>query len=110
TSTANGNVTIDLGVLVQQLGPTLGLPDAALSKLPPSTGVITIMRSDQLSLAQNGVRAVKVASSWLVILVLALFAAAIYLAAGSRREALRSVGWSFVFVGLLVLVVRRVAG
>ena len=110
TSTANGDVTIDLGVLVQQLGPSLGLPDAALSRLPPSTGVITVMRSDQLGLAQNGVRAVKIVSTWLVVLVFALFAAAIYLAAGSRRETLRTVGWAFVFVGLLVLVVRRVAG
>jgi hypothetical protein len=110
TSTANGDVTIDLGVLVQQLGPSLGLPDAALSRLPPSTGVITIMRSDQLGLVQNGVRAVKIVSTWLVVLVFALFAAAIYLAAGSRRETLRTVGWAFVFVGLLVLVVRRVAG
>src|SRR4051794_35884487 len=110
TSTANGDVTIDLGVLVQQLGPSLGLPDAALSRLPPSTGVITIMRSDQLGLAQTGVRAVKIVSTWLVVLVFALFAAAIYLAAGSRRETLRSVGWAFVFVGLLVLVVRRVVG
>jgi hypothetical protein len=110
TSTSNGNVTIDLGVLVQQLGPSLGLPASALARVPPQTGVITVMRSDQLSLAQNGFRGVKIVSSWLVILVLALFGAAIYLARGARREALRSVGWSFVFVGLLVLVVRRVAG
>src|SRR6188472_4340888 len=110
TSTANGNVTIDLGVLVQQLGPSLGLPDSALSRLPPSTGVITVMRSDQLDLAQTGVRAVKIVSSWILALVLLIYAAAIYLAVGARREALRSVGWSFVFVGLLVLIVRRVAG
>jgi hypothetical protein len=110
TSTANGEVTVDLGVLVQQLGPSLGLPDAALSRLPASTGVITIMRSDQIGLAQTGVRAVKIVSSWVLALVLLLYAAAIYLAAGARRTALRSVGWSFVFAGLLVLIVRRVAG
>src|SRR3954463_9453288 len=109
-STANGNVTIDLGALVQQIGPTLGLPAAALAQVPSQTGVITVMRSDQLGAAQNGVKAVKVVSSWLVLLVLALFGAAIYIAAGARRETLRSVGWAFVFVGLLVLVVRRVGG
>src|SRR5205085_2053506 len=80
TSSSNGNVTIDLGVLVQQLGPSLGLPASALDRVPPQTGVITVMRSDQLSLAQNGFRGVKIVSSWLVILVLALFGAAIYLA------------------------------
>jgi hypothetical protein len=110
TSTSNGNVTIDLGALVKQIGPSLGLPAAALSRLPAQTGVITVMRSDQLAAVQNGVKAVKIVSTWLVVLVLALFAAAIYIAAGARRETLRSVGWAFVFVGLLVLAIRRLAG
>ena len=110
TSTANGNVTLDLGALVQQIGPSLGLPAAALDRVPPNTGVITVMRSDQLGLVQNGVKAVRIVSTWFVVLILALFAAAIYLAAGARRETLRTVGWAFVFVGLLVLAVRRFAG
>jgi hypothetical protein len=110
TSTSNGNVTIDLGVLVQQIGPSLGLPAAALSRLPPQTGVITVMRSDQLAAVQNGVKAVKIVSTWFVVLVLALYAAAIYIAVGARRVTLRNIGWAFVFVGLLVLVVRRLAG
>jgi uncharacterized SAM-binding protein YcdF (DUF218 family) len=109
-TTANGDVTIDLGALVQRIGPSLGLPRAALSRLPPETGVITVMRSDQLAAVQNGVRGIRIVSTWLVVLVLALFGAAIYIAAGARREALRSVGWAFVFVGLLVLAVRRLAG
>ena len=110
TSTANGNVTLDLGALVQQIGPSLGLPASALDRVPPDTGVITVMRSDQLGLVQNGVKAVRIVSTWFVVLILALFAAAIYLAAGARRETLRTIGWSFVFVGLLVLAVRRLAG
>jgi hypothetical protein len=109
-STANGNVTIDLGALVQQIGPSLGLPAAALSRLPPQTGVITVMRSDELALAQNAVRGIKIVSTWLVVLVLAMFGTAIYLAAGARRETLRTVGWAFVFVGLVVLAVRRLGG
>lgn len=110
TGTTNGSVTIDLGALVQSIGPSLGLPASALSKLPPQTGVIEVMRSDQLAAAQNGIRAIKIVSTWLVLLVLVMFAAAIYIARGARRETLRNVGWAFVFVGLLVLVVRRVAG
>ena len=92
TSTANGNVTLDLGALVQQIGPSLGLPAAALDRVPPNTGVITVMRSDQLGLVQNGAKAVRIVSTWFVVLILALFAAAIYLAAGARRETLRTVG------------------
>ena len=66
-------VTVDLSALVKELGTQLGLPAAALDKLPPDTGVITVMRSDQLSAAQTGVRAIKILSVWLLVLVLVLF-------------------------------------
>jgi hypothetical protein len=68
------------------------------------------MRSDQLSAAQTAVQGVRVLSSALLVLVLVLFALAIYLARGERRETLRNVGFAFLLVGLTVLVVRRVAG
>jgi len=109
-ATGNGVVTLDLSQMTKQLGESLGLPAAALARLPANAGKITIMRSDQLSAAQKGVRAIKVLSVWLVILVLALFAFAIYLARGLRRETLRNIGWAFVIIGVLDLVVRRVVG
>jgi len=109
-STGNGVVTVDLSALVKQLGAQLGLPAAALDKLPANAGVITVMKSDQLSAAQTGVRILKAATVWLVILVLFLYGLAIYLARGKRREALRNIGWAFVVVGLLVLLVRRTGG
>jgi hypothetical protein len=108
--TGNGVVTVDLSALVKELGVQLGLPSAALDKIPPGTGVITVMKSDQLSAAQKGVRAIKVLSVWLIVLVLVLYGLAIYLAHGHRRSTLRNIGWAFVLVGLLVLVVYRVTG
>ena len=109
-STGNGDVTLDLGAVVKQLGADLGLPASALDRLPPDAGVITVMRSDQLSAAQAAVQAVRVLSALLLVLVLALYALAIYLARGARRETLRNIGWALVLVGLIVLVVRRVGG
>jgi len=109
-STGNGAVTVNLGELVAELGAQLGLPGKALAKLPPSTGVITVMRSDQLSAAQTGVRLIHVLSVWLLVLVLALYGVAIYLARGGRRETLRNIGWAFILVGLVTLVVRRAVG
>jgi hypothetical protein len=109
-STGNGVVTLDLRQLVRQLGGDLGLPADALAKLPADTGIITVMRSSQLSLAQTAVRAIRVLSVWLLVLVLGLYALAIYLARGIRRQTLRNVGWAFVLVGLIVLVIRRIAG
>ena len=109
-STGNGVVSLNLGELVTQLGGDLGLPDAALAKIPADAGEITLMRSDQLGLAQKGVQAIRVLSVWLLVLVLALFALAVYLARGHRRETLRAIGWAFVFVGILVLAARRIVG
>jgi hypothetical protein len=109
-STGSGVVTLDLSELVSELGIELGLPEAALERLPPDAGVITLLESDQLSAAQTGVRAIHVASAWLAVLVLGMFALAVYLGRGTRRETLRNIGWAFVFVGMLVLVVRRLGG
>jgi hypothetical protein len=108
--TGNGTVTLDLHELLAELGITLGLPQAALDKLPPNAGMVTIMNSDQLGLAQTGVQIIRFLSVWLLILVLILFGLAIYLARGRRRETLRNVGFAFVLIGLLVVVVREVAG
>jgi hypothetical protein len=109
-STGSGVVTLDLHELIVELGQELGISSAALDKVPADVGVITLMSSDQLSAAQTGVHAVQIASAWLAVLVLALFALAIYLAPGSRRARLRDVGWALVLIGLLTLVVRRLVG
>ncbi len=68
------------------------------------------MRSDQLGLVQKAVKAIRGISVWVFILVLVMFAAALYLAVGERRKTLRNIGWAFVLMGLLVLVVRRFGG
>ena len=109
-ATGDGVVTLDLSQLVTEIGTDLGVPASALAKIPPDTGVITVMRSDQLSAAQTAVQGVRVLSTGLLVLVLGLFALAVYLARGERRQTLRNIGFAFVLVGLIVLVVRRVGG
>jgi hypothetical protein len=109
-SSGDGTVTVDLGQLLSQVGAELGLPASALDRLPPDAGTITVMQSDQLAAAQTAVRALRVLSAVLLVVVLVLYGLAIYLAKGARREAIRNVAWAFVLVGLVVLVVRRFAG
>src|SRR5215207_3264756 len=109
-TTGDGVVTVDLGELVQALGAELGLPGTALDRLPDDAGEFTLMRSDQLAAAQTGVRAVGVLSTLLLVLVLAMYALAIFLARGERRATLRNVGCALVIVGFAVLVARRLAG
>jgi len=109
-STGNGVVTLDISELLRQIGVGLGIPADALQRIPPSVGVITILKSDQLSTAQKGVRAVRVLSGWLLVLVFVLYAAALYLAVGRRRRTLGYVGWSLVVVGILILIAKRLLG
>ena len=93
-----------------ELGTQLGLPPDALAKIPPDAGMITVMESDQLSAAQTAVQTLKILSVWLLVIVLGMYAVALYLARGIRRETLRNIGWAFALVGLLVVVIRHVAG
>jgi hypothetical protein len=109
-STGQGVVTVNLSELLSEVGGELGVPDSVLAKLPSDAGVFTIMSSDRLDAAQGGVKTVRVLSVWLLVVVLGLFALAVYLARGERRETLRTVGWAFIVVGLVALVVRRLAG
>ncbi len=109
-TTGDGVVTLHLGELVRALGTELGLSAATLDRIPADAGELEIMRSDQLSAAQAGVKSVRALSAWLLVLVVALYALAIFLARGARRETLRNVGCALVLVGLAVLVIRRLAG
>jgi hypothetical protein len=109
-STGNGTVMLDLSTLVNDLGGQLGVPKDALAKLPPDVGQITVMSSNQLSLAQFAVNTIRVLSVWLLVVVLAMYALAVYLARGVRRVTLRRVAWAIVLVGLLVLVIKKLAG
>ena len=109
-STANGTVTLDVTELLKSLAQELGLPATALDRLPEGAGQITILKSDQLSAAQHGVRLIKTLSVWLLVLVFVLWAGALYFAAGARRVALRNIGWSIFVVGALLLVVRHSLG
>jgi hypothetical protein len=109
-STGNGVVTLDLHTMLTQLGNALGLPGAVLQKVPASAGTVTLLKSDQLKAAQNGVSAIRTLSAWLFVAVFLLYAAAIYIARGARRPVLRNIGWALVIIGLLILVVRRLLG
>src|SRR3954468_9472514 len=132
-STTGGVVTLDLHELVDQLAANLGVSSqvaAAQAKLqgavgaqakarlqqrldltvPDTSGRLVIMRSNQLKASQDVASGVKNLAIVLPALAIVLFALAIWLARGRRRQALRSAGWGFVVVGVLLLLVRRVGG
>jgi hypothetical protein len=101
-------VTLDIGTIVDQLGQQLGVN--AAGKLPPSVAQIQVVSNDDLVKVNKLLDLMRTLAWVLTVLALALFALAIYLAQGWRREAFRSVGFAFIVVGVLVLVVRTIAG
>jgi hypothetical protein len=108
-STTGGTVTLDLKQVVAVVAEQTGLPDVS-DKLPPDTAELEIMRSDQLGTAQSALQLLKTLAWFLTALTLVLYAAAIYLAKGRRRETLRAVGIAFVLIGAVVLIARNAAG
>ncbi|MBB4664783.1 SHOCT domain-containing protein [Conexibacter arvalis] len=132
-ATGGGDVTLDVRALVDEVAGTLGVEDQVVAArrqlqspagsaargaaeqrlgvtLPASFGRITIMRSDELEAVQAVAKAIHGLAIVLTAVSLALFAAAVALAGGWRRVALRTVGWCFVGMGVVVLLARRVGG
>jgi hypothetical protein len=101
-------VTLDVGTLVDQLGEQVGVNTAG--KLPPHAADIQIASNDELVKVNDLLKVLRALAWVLTLLALALFALAIYLAEGWRREALRSVGFAFIGVGIATLVARSLAG
>ncbi len=130
-STNGGVVTLNLHAIVDQLAATLGAQGAVSAArsqlagnagtvqgaagtlgitLPPSSGQLVVMRSSQLKTVQDIAADIKGLALVLPILTFVLFGLAIWFSRDRRRQALRTTGWCFVGVGLLVLLVRRVGG
>lgn len=109
-STENGDVVLDLHVLLAQMQERVGIGGRLQDRLPASAAQITIMESDRLEAAQRGLKIIRGLPIVLVALSLALFALALALAPGWRREALRAYGIGFVLAGALALIVQDQAG
>jgi hypothetical protein len=107
-STESGDVTLDLGTLVTQIGSQAGVDVAG--KIPPDVGQLEIVSSDEITFAQDLLNLLQKLALILPLAALALYALAIYLAKGRRRETLRTIGFCFVGIGVAVIVGRSLAG
>jgi hypothetical protein len=108
--TSGGEVNLDLKSLLDQSQQSVGIGGRIADKLPESAAQIVILRSDQLKFAQDLAQALKTIALVLLALSLGLFALAVYLARGWRREALRACGIGLLFAGAVALIARRLAG
>ena len=109
-STGGGVVTLNLDTILAGVAGEVGLPSSLTSKLPPDAAHLEVMRSEELETVQDGAHLLRTLAWVLTAITLGLYALAIYLARGWRREALRSVGIAFVVVGIMVLFAHALAG
>lgn len=106
---SGGNVTLDLGVLVRDVAARAGIGGALAERIPPEAAQLEIIDSSGLEAAQDAVGFLRRLAEILVILTLALFTLAVWLARGWRREALRACGFALVVAGVGALVARDLA-
>ena len=109
-STKDGKVTLDVGEIVRIVGTDLGIPSSVMDKIPSTVGQITIFQSSNLAAIQNAVKLVNLLGPVLFVLIIALYALAVWIARGRRRLTLRNVGWSIIIVGILLTTLRRLTG
>lgn len=108
--TGEGEVTLQLGTLVEQVGEQVGVPGQLSEKLPEDAGELKILDSEQLGTAQRIAKLIRKLPIVLTALLIALYAGAIFLARGRRRETVRGTGFAFIVAGVLALLVRGFAG
>ena len=109
-STNNGVVVLDLKSLLAETQARIGLGGRLSNALPADAAEITILRSDQLELAQDSFRTLRALPIVLVSLSLLLFAIALAISPGWRRQAVRAYGIGFIAAGALGLAAISILG
>lgn len=108
-STSDGVVALELNSLVVAIGESLGLSEDRLSQIPDDAGRIVIFESDELDAVQTLVEILEFMAWFLFVLIVAMYAFAVWVAKGRRLRVLRNIGWSLAGVGVVVLAARAIA-
>ena len=93
-----------------QLGDQVAVFGNLARRLPEDAGQVEILEADELQTAQDLTQLLKQLALFLWLVPLALFAISLWLARGRRRAILRMIAIGLTVAGLLVLLVRRLAG
>jgi hypothetical protein len=109
--TIQGNaVILNLAPLVTELANRVGIGADVGAKLPGGIAQVSVIEADQVSTLQSAVRLLKSLVIVLALLVPFLYALAVFLVPGRRRQALLGVGLGIVAAGLLTMLLRNVVG
>lgn len=105
-----GAVILDLRPMLTEVAEKVGAPTSVVQKVPANVAQIRIVTSKELQTMQSAVELLRGLAIALPLLVAALFALAVYLARGRRRQTLTAVGAALVAIGLVVVVARGIIG
>jgi hypothetical protein len=108
-STTGGVVTVDLKSIIAAVTAQIGIGGKLVDRLPDSAASFEVTRADELETAQRAINLLETLAWVLTALTFVLYAAAIALAQGRRRETLRSAGIGFVVIAVFVLLARGFA-
>jgi hypothetical protein len=103
-----GVVTLNLGLILDNVAARLGLPSNLGAKLPANVANLTVFRSNQVKFLQDVGNAIRGLALWLTIFVPLLYVLALALATGHRRRTLMTIGFAAVFAGVLVFFGRKI--
>jgi putative oligomerization/nucleic acid binding protein len=107
--TTNGQVTLNLQPLADQVANRTGIGGRLASAIPPGTGNIVLLKSDQLKTAQSVANVLRVIGDVTIIVVVILLAIAVWIAP-DRRWAVRTSAFGLLAAALALIFVRRVLG
>ncbi len=106
----DGFLVLNLQPLVVQLGDEIAIVGRVASALPADAGLIKVMEADQLSTAQDLTQLLNTVGLWLWVVPILLFGIAVAIVPGRRRLELRAIAISAIAVGILILMLRGIAG
>lgn len=105
-----GSATIELDPVLAEITSQLGIGPQLATSLPARIARLEILREDQLEAVQSGARLLRSLAYPLALLAIALYAAAIFLARGRRREAVGVSALSLVLIAAVILLGRWLGG
>ena len=109
-ATTGGNVVLDLKELLLETEERIGIGGRVANALPEDAAEITVLKSDQLDLAQDVFNTLRPLPIVLVGLSLLLFGGALLASPGWRRQTVRAYGIGLIAAGALGLAALALLG
>jgi hypothetical protein len=107
---AGQKVYLQLRPVVLKLAARLGLENQVAARLPADAGQFVVLddTNGTIQTVRQGMRLIRALSLFLLLVVVGVYAGAIWFARGWRREAILRCGVGVLIVGLLLFVIRHV--